>query len=93
MLLDQRRLGDVLGPDRFFGLEVILGVGHQRLDQLGERGIVMAVGHMAGQGIEDGNQLAVLVVDDLEAGIEVFIPRKDFHVVVTVFHGGHGDES
>ncbi len=83
--------GEILAPERFLGLEVIDGIGGQRVEHRSEPGGVLAESDMAGERIKQLHQLAVLLIDLAQPGVEIVVPGEDvdgFFVAVDV----HGDD-
>ena len=74
-------VAQVFPPDRFFRGEVIHRVVGQFIEQAVENQFFRFEGDMAGQCIEQGDQLAVLLIDRGQAGIEVVVPGEDINRV------------
>ena len=71
-------------PDRFFGGEVVLGIGGELAKDLVQPRQIGLVGQMAGQLIHQPDQLLVLGVDLRYPGLEIRIPRENLYGI----HGG-----
>ena len=66
-------------PDLLLGREMIDGILGQAVEQGIQAQGRIAIGDLRRQRVQQFDQLAMLCVDDRQAGVEVVVPRKDIN--------------